>query len=195
MNKILFSIFAILLGFNIAACAKESVTINGSSNLIKAEYDSLEVNGVLAFQDLSIKNSIIVNGSLAGKNLKCRSMESNGSVDIDGLQTQTVEINGSFSAKNVAISGTAIFNGAVKIANGTIQEVEISSKAANMTNVVVNGNINIRSGNNNTLPQILRLQGKTVVKGDVIFEEDGKIYLSDSAKIEGQVVNASIIQK
>jgi hypothetical protein len=100
MKKILFSVFAILLSLNITAFAKNGSTINGSSHLENGKYDSLEVNGNLTFKDLLITDSIVVNGSVQGKNLKCHTIKSNGSLDIDGLWAQGVDSNGSFSGQN-----------------------------------------------------------------------------------------------
>lgn len=67
MNKILSLMLMILLGLNVSAYAKNASIINGSSNLKQQVYDSLQINGALKFKDLTIKESLIINGKIQGK--------------------------------------------------------------------------------------------------------------------------------
>lgn len=199
MKKILFSIFLILLVLNIKAFAKDVFTINGSSHLNKGEYDSLEVNGALTFKELFIKDSIVVNGRIHGNDLKCRTIEVNGSVEIDRLWAQNVESNGLFLGQNIDISGDAEFNGRVEIKTGKLHNIQIVSIKSTIIDTEVNGNIWVKKLNNfksnELLTQILELKGDTIVSGDVVFEEEGEVYLFDGAKIEGKVIKAKVIQK
>lgn len=197
--------FAMLLGLNVPAFAKNISTINGGSHLNKGEYDSLEANGAITFKDLAIKDSLVINGSIQGKNLKCKTMKSNGSVDVDGLQVQGVESNGSFSAENVEITGKSEFNGSLEIKNGKLHDIQIASTRSTIIETQVNGNIRIKKVNkgwnffgfksNESSTQILELKGNSLVSGDIFFEEDGEVHLFDGAKVEGKIVNAKAIQK
>ena len=110
MKQILFTIFMTLVGLNAPAIAKEVSTINGSSHLTKGEYDSLKVNGHLTFNGLIIKDLLIVNGSISGENLECKTVKSNGSFDVDGLQAGNVESNGSFTGQNIEIIGLSLIH-------------------------------------------------------------------------------------
>ena len=205
MKKILFIIFILLLGLNTPAFSQDTSTINGSSHLNKGEYDSLEVNGSLTFTDLDIKDSIVINGSIQGKNLKCKTMESNGSVDINGLKAQSVESNGSFSGENIDIMGELEVNGRLEIKNGKLHNIKIASTSSTIMDTKVNGNIRIEKAtggwkffgfkSNESSPQILELKGNSIVIGDVIFEKEGEVHLFDIAKVEGKVINAKVIQK
>ncbi len=100
MKRIAFILLTILLAFNGPAFAKETSTINGSSDL-NGKYASLEINGSLTFKDLEVSESLVINGSIHGKNLTCKTMETNGSCDVENLQAQSIESNGSFVGKGI----------------------------------------------------------------------------------------------
>ena len=205
MKKTLFSILVTLLGLNATAFAKDVSTANGSSHLNGGEYDSLEVNGSLMFKDLFVKDTIVVNGSIQGKNLKCYRLESNGSVDVDGLLAQGVEINGSFSGQNIDIAGDAEFNGGVEVKNGKLHDIQIKSITSTITDSQVNGNICIKKVNkgpsffgfksNESSTQILELKGCSIVSGNVVFQKNGEVHLFDRAKVEGEIIKAKVIKK
>lgn len=205
MKQILFTMFMTLVGFNVPALAKKVLTIDGSSHLTKGEYDSLKVNGHLTFNRLIIKDLLIVNGSIHGKNLQCKTVKSNGSFDVNGLQAENVESNGSFTGKNIEVTGEATFNGGVKITNGKLNDIKIATMRTTFTDIVVNGNILFKKANkgkgfldfvsNQSSVQVLELKGRSLIIGDLIFEEEGEIHLFDLAEVKGKIVNAKVIQK
>jgi hypothetical protein len=206
MKQILFIVFIILVGFNAPAIAKEVSTINGSSNLTKGEYDSLKVNGHLTFNGLVIKDLLIVNGSIHAENLECKTIKSNGSFDVEGFQAENLESNGSFTGKNIEIIGEAVFNGGIKITNGKLNDIKIATMRTTFTDIVVNGNIFFKkankekgffgfTSNNQSSVQVLELKGRSLIIGDIIFEENGEIHLFDLAEVKGKIVNAKVIQK
>ncbi|MDP5110046.1 MAG: hypothetical protein NWP47_01505 [Rickettsiaceae bacterium] len=191
----------ILFGLNIPAYAKNASIINGSSNLKQQVYDSLEVNGTLTFTDLTIKESLIINGKIQGKNLKCRNITSNGSFDVDGFQAQNVKTNGSFKGMNIEITGKSEFNGALEITNGKLHNIQVVNTLSTLVDTNVSGNINIKIDKgfgvrpSTSSVQVLELKGNSLVTGDVIFEEEGAVYLFDKSKVQGKIVNAKIIEK
>ena len=201
MNKILSLMLIILFGLNIPAYAKNASIINGSSNLKQQVYDSLEVNGTLTFTDLTIKESLIINGKIQGKNLKCRNITSNGSFDVDGFQAQNVKTNGSFKGMNIEITGKSEFNGALEITNGKLHNIQVVNTLSTLVDTNVSGNINIKIDKgfgvrpSTSSVQVLELKGNSLVTGDVIFEEEGAVYLFDKSKVQGKIVNAKIIEK
>lgn len=144
MNKILSLMLMILFGLNIPAYAKNASIINGSSNLKQQVYDSLQINGALKFKDLTIKESLIINGKIQGKNLKCRNITSNGSFDVDGFQAQNVKTNGSFKGMNIEITGKSEFNGALEITNGKLHNIQVVNTLSTLVDTNVSGNINIK---------------------------------------------------
>lgn len=202
MNKILSLMLMILLGLNVSAYAKNASIINGSSNLKQQVYDSLQINGALKFKDLTIKESLIINGKIQGKNLKCRNITSNGSFDVDGFQAQNVKTNGSFKGMNIEITGKSEFNGALEITNGKLHNIQIVNTLSTLIDTNVSGNINIKKIDkgfrvrpSTSSVQVLELKGSSLVTGDVIFEEEGAVYLFDKSKVQGKIVNAKIIEK
>lgn len=90
---------------------------------------------------------LIVNGSINGKNLECKTVKSNGSFDVDGLQAENVEGNGSFTGKNIEVTGEAAFNGGVKITKGKLNDIKIATMRTTFTDIVVNGNIFLKKAN------------------------------------------------
>jgi hypothetical protein len=206
MKQILFTIFMTVVGFNVPANAKEVSTIDGSSHLTRGEYDSLKVNGHLTFNGLIIKDLLIVNGSIHGENLECKTVKSNGSFDVEGFQAENLESNGSFTGKNIEIIGEAVFNGGIKITNGKLNDIKIATMRTTFTDIVVNGNIFFKkankekgffgfTSNNQSSVQVLELKGRSLIIGDIIFEENGEIHLFDLAEVKGKIVNAKVIQK
>ncbi len=206
MKQILFTIFMTVVGFNVPANAKEVSTIDGSSHLTRGEYDSLKVNGHLTFNGLIIKDLLIVNGSIHGKSLQCKTVKSNGSFDVEGFQTENLESNGSFTGKNIEIIGEAVFNGGIKITNGKLNDIKIAIMRTTFTDIVVNGNIFFKkankekgflgfTSNNQSSVQVLELKGRSLIIGDIIFKENGEIHLFDLAEVKGKIVNAKVIQK
>lgn len=197
--------FMILLGLNGPAFAKDTSTINGRSYLNNGEYDSLEVNGDLTFKGLWIKDSFVINGSIQGENLKCKTIKSNGSFDVDGFQAQGVKSNGSFTGKNVDITGESKFHGDLEIKNGKLHDIQIASTRSTFIETQIKGNILIKKvkkdwsfmgfKSNESSAQVLELKGKSLVIGDILFEKEGEVHLFDGAKVKGKIVNAKVIQK
>ena len=51
------------------------------------------------------------------------------------------------------------------------------------------------TSNNQSSVQVLELKGRSLIIGDIIFEENGEIHLFDLAEVKGKIVNAKVIQK
>ena len=144
MNKMLSLVLMTMLGLNISAFAKNATIVNGSSNLNNQVYDSLQINGALKFKDLTIKESLIINEKIQGKNLKCKNITSNGSFDVDGFQAQNIKNNGAFKGKNIEITGKSKFNGGLEITNGKLHNIQIVNTLSTLVDTNVIGNINIK---------------------------------------------------
>jgi hypothetical protein len=96
MKKIVFAICWIFLSTNIMVFASQVSIINGSAYLHDESFNSLEINGNVRVHDLVIKENLVGNGSLEGKNVTCVFIKTNGSCIIDGLRAERIESNGSF---------------------------------------------------------------------------------------------------
>lgn len=197
MKKIQNLTVIILFLLNISVLANANETFYGSANLKEKEYESLLVNGSLKFENLVIRGTTSINGSIKGRGLKSNNLKVNGSVNIEAAKVQTVDISGSFLAKEVEIFGDSYFRGSIDIVNGQLSNMIIYSKNSVIEDTNVSGNIHIKKENNDNKhrPQILELKGNSTVTGDIVFDDKGEIYISDSSKIEGKITNAKIIRK
>lgn len=190
-------------------------SINGSSYLNNVRYNSLKHNGLLKFNDLTIKETLKSNGTIKGKDLTCKNLQSNGSLCVNKLEAKNIKHNGSFKAENIKVEDTLKVNGKTHITNGKLNNVEVKTTKATFINSKIKGDIFIQKStsswsfcgfrfNNWTLfnfgsekveKNILELKDNTIVMGDIKFEENGEIHLFDTSEIKGKVVNAQVIQK
>ncbi len=168
-------IFTLVL-FSQFVCANENV-INGSVVLNNVKFESLRINGSLDFKDLVIEKKISINGSANGNNLKC----------------QEFTINGSLNANYIDISGKTKISGDLTVSDGNFGDIEISSDEINLTSSKVK-NIFVKKIRSRT--QILELNKKTIIFGDVIFESgNGEIILNDGSEIHGSIKGAVVVKK
>ena len=170
------------------------------------KYDTISIsvkdNGV----GFNMQQVQLSKNGLGLKNLEARASIMNGSFDVEGFQTENLESNGSFTGKNIEIIGEAVFNGGIKITNGKLNDIKIATMRTTFTDIVVNGNIFFKkankekgffgfTSNNQSSVQVLELKGRSLIIGDIIFEENGEIHLFDLAEVKGKIVNAKVIQK
>ncbi len=173
--------------------------INGQVSLKNSQYESLKINGDLAFDNLDVKGELEVNGNKEGKNLKCRKIKSNGSFKIDGLIVEDIESNGSFIGKNVEIAGSGKFNGNVDIQNGKLNKIEISSDKVIFANSTIN-KILIKKIDSDSLfqldknKQIVELYGDSSII-DIEFEEEGEVHIFNKSQVRGKMMNCEVIRK
>lgn len=194
-------LISVLIATNIFASNAE---VNGHVNLKNSQYESLEVNGSLTFENLEVRDELEVNGSKEGKNLKCSKIESTGAFEVDGLIVQNIENYGSFIGKNVEISGSGVFNGKVEIQNGKLNEIEISSSKAIFKDSIINkilvkkieidSNWSFLWNKNKKDKNIIELHGNSSV-GDIYCEEVGEIHIFDKSQVIGKTVNCEIIKQ
>lgn len=197
--------FLLLFFLGIAASSEawaSAATVNGSADLKDATYDSLEVNGMLAFKDLSVKEALIVNGSASGKGLNCAKLEVNGSAHIELLRTGDLTGNGSFIGKNIEVKGKTEIDGSLEITKGKLNSVKLAVTQAIFADTEISGDIIIEKLKTAPVPlgvkpspivrQIIELRGDSVVTGDIKFEGEGEIRIYDGAAVKGVVLNGNI---
>ena len=206
MKKLVLFITILCVGAClIAAQTMAAQVISGSSVLKDRNFDSLQVNGALEFNNLIVDDLLEVNGSISGKNLKCRDLKSNGSLHIEVLRAHNIEGNGSFEGKNIEVTEQAKINGYAKITDGKLNIVEIASFNSVFVNTKVIGNIVIKKTDNgfnlsnlkskDPKVQILELKDDSVISGNITFEaEGGEVHLFDSSKVYGKVLNGKVIK-
>ncbi len=197
MRKIFAAIFSSFLLLN-PTFAGSGSTINGTAHLKGEKYDSLTVNGNLTFDDLTIKEGLVVNGNLEGKGLKCAAMKSNGLARLDRIEVGSVKSNGFFRAKNVEIKDSGEFNGGCEIKNGKLPSIQIRGREATLIKCEVNGDLHIKKIEYSccSCHQRLELRENSVVTGDLLFDlEGGEVYLFGGSKVMGKIVNGKLIER
>ena len=190
-----------LLGLQETSLANRISTLNGNSYITQGEYDGLKVNGHLIFNDLAVQSWLIINGSIQGKSLKCKTLKSNGTSDITGLYTENLESNGAFSGDTIEVTGRAKFKGTVEIKCGKLRDINITSRKCTLVDTEVKGSVSIKKAREgcrflkDPSPQVIELSGKSVIDGDIVFEDPGEVHLCDGAKIKGKIINGKAVQK
>ena len=178
-------------------------TINNNTSLNKEEYNSLTINGRLRFTDLSIANTIIINGSIEGQNLKCNTLQVNGQTSIDQLEAKEIKNNGSFNGKNITITGNTEINGSIAITNGKLNTIHAAAIKAVFISSEITGDVIVKKaqrywrflGATEPPPQILELKEKSIILGDIIFQDHGEVHLFDASQVKGKVFNGKVVQK
>jgi len=179
--------------------------ISGRIVINHGHHDSLQVNGSLECQNLVVKETLKINGGLKGRNLKCKTLVSHGGSDIIDLKAEDFRSHGSLKAKNIQITGCLNLTGKAEVWDGKLNKVELAAERTVFTNTPIAGDIRVKklhtSGSffgffwGKSLPQTLELKNKTIVQGDIVFEEEGEVHLFDGCEVRGQIVNAKVVRK
>lgn len=200
-------------------------SINGSTELQDASFESLKVNGNLKYRNLQV-TTLQVNGSLQGSQLVCDTMKVNGFVNVQDAKIVTVASNGSFKGENVQVKDKIVINGSLDVNNitvlgnievkgkstikrGTLNQVQIAGKLATFENSTIN-HITIKKANNSwdinlgffsftwhgTSEQVIELKAGTIVSGDIVFESgEGEVRLFDTSEVKGTVKGGKIVRR
>ncbi|EKE01988.1 MAG: hypothetical protein ACD_21C00011G0013 [uncultured bacterium] len=172
--------------------AKE-IVINGSATLEDVALKSLTENGSLTFNNLTIEDKLRVNGSVNGKKLKCKEFKINGGLDGKNIEATKGHVNGSLDATDIKVTEELTVNGQVLVKNGDLGSVVICGRDSKLINSKIK-DVFVKKGDGGV--QVLELGKKTVVSGDVVFESgEGKIYLSGSSEVLGDIKGATVIKK
>jgi cytoskeletal protein CcmA (bactofilin family) len=203
-NALMFMLLSALT-LNFLTGTSVPTTINGSAALYKGTYTALNINGSLTFEDLDVTETLEVNGSIKGKNLTCAILQGNGSVKIEGLKADRIEIKGAFHGDNIHVKESAQLGGEVTINHSLLQQVDVLTTHATFENTQVKGNIRMQKSTQGwvifgfrlttSAPQVLELKGDSQVSGDIVFDEAGEVHVFDHAKIQGNVINATVVHK
>lgn len=144
--------------------------------------------------DVNVKTDLNINGSATAQRVTCKTLHVNGSYEGGILQTESLQCNGTFVGSLVTVTANAFFLGGVQIRKGTLHNVTVASTIPLFIATNILGSITIKVLPETTI-QILELKDRTVVSGDVIFEQAGEVHFYNGSQIKGKVVNGTIIQK
>lgn len=203
MRRVLYLLVFLTTGT--VAMSQESYTTNidYGATVKDAKYEWLDINGSITFGYLTVKDSLVIDGSARGDGLKCKKLEVNGSLNVKNLSAKSVEINGSFIGTNVNIDGNMEVNGSVSISCAKLNTIQITSQHSIFIASKITGDILIKKSNDawelfgnkfKKSVQIVELKGNTIVSGNITFENNGEVHIDHLAQITGQVINGKIIQ-
>jgi hypothetical protein len=156
-------------------------TLHQYSQIFEGEsVNSISANGSVLVNNSTVKDAITVNGALLAIGSTIGSMDVNGGVKIE----------------NSIIHGQTMINGALKAEETKFEGLlSIASEKTTLNNCELN-NITIRKNGKNNPLQTVELNGKTTIKGNIVFEVNGGVVVvTNEVILLGQVIRGQIQQQ
>ncbi|AIL13212.1 hypothetical protein IM40_06390 [Candidatus Paracaedimonas acanthamoebae] len=184
--------------------------VDGSLVARKAELNSLMVNGSAVLEESQVKGKTAVDGALTAKKVTFADVQVNGGAELTnstvkgqtnidgGLNVQQGEfgalnVNGGVSLSQTYIKGEAVINGGL-VARDTSFEKHLSVAAEKMEfHHAKLSSLHVQNTGKRVKVQQVLLKGNTLVKGDIMFDENGEVLMEAGAKIQGTVKNGKIV--
>jgi hypothetical protein len=168
----------LMLTFSLSAAPTNQVE-NGFLTYGNETLNSLQINGYVTLNGTTIINLLQVNGSLTATQAQIGEMNVQGQASLNNC---TVKNKSMVAGSLVALLST--FNAEVTLAsdNSVFDTCSIAS-------------IRVRKNNNN-LPQIIELKGKTQIIGQITFESGkGQVIASPESQLSPASVIGGTIKK
>ncbi|PCI73263.1 hypothetical protein COB28_04730 [Candidatus Dependentiae bacterium] len=188
--------------------AKEQI-FSGATALEDITLEAIKVNGSFKGKNITIKKRANISGSCTCKKSKIGTLNSSGSCKIKDSDIKELNVSGSLRAENSKVEGNCTASGAVefenmkvygkttvsgacKIKSSTLQDFEYSGRKAEIKDTTL-ASIHVKKLSERGI-QTLELKGKTVVQGDVTFDDvDGLLEMDHEADIQGDIIKAGRI--
>jgi hypothetical protein len=180
----------------------------GSAQLTNVKADSLSILGTLEFHNLTVTKGTSIAGPIKkSENGKFGSLSIVGEFEATNVTCEKLDAAGSVSLTGLTVSGNANIAGALtlkaskdpKTVPNKLQNLNIAAEEISLEDTVVEGNIVVKKPSSwlgGAKKQILRLLGKTTIKGAITFESGtGTIEQGPDAKIEGKVTGVNVEKK
>ncbi|MFN7710581.1 MAG: hypothetical protein ACK5O7_06460 [Holosporales bacterium] len=189
----------------------KDVRVDGFAEVKDSEFQSLQVNGALEFENLKVEKSVTVAGAVKGEHLKTHKLEVHGgfeaedvevvemrvdgSAEADSLRVRgPLNVHGSLSGEKIDVTGETLVAGGMDVEESQFAHVKVSGEKVVLDDTTV-ANLIIQKTNKDR-PQVVILKGKTRIDGDIVFETGkGEVVQSDKATIKGQVKGGTITKK
>lgn len=173
----------------------KDATFNGLTKLTDVKADSLNVTGAFEFSNLEVLNSATITGPTSkSKNGKFGSLTVTGPFEANDVIAKDINITGSLNAQNLKVENETTVIGGLSVDKGSLNNITITSDKITLKDTEVKGNITVKKASGlfgKTRDQVLQLEGKTTVKGNITFESgEGKVEQASDSKVEGQVTGA-----
>lgn len=135
--------------------------VNGQAVFNTAHFTSLEVNGSLTFDHLSVDEDIIINGSTKGDYLTCGQLRTNGQSTLNNVTIKSLKSNGacslhhacidndisahgSLNLEKVTVAGTIKIHGKLFAQESSVKNIEIHAQRAYLSSTKVSGSILVK---------------------------------------------------
>lgn len=186
----------------------EEANFMGNANLTDVTANSLSVMGSTEFHTLTVPKdanflgpvtksekgifgSLAIVGEFEATDITCKKLDAAGAVTVTGLTVS--------GEANIAGSLTLKAPKDPKMAQNKLKNLTIAADEISLEDTEVDGAIVVKklsSWLGGAKKQVLRLLGKTTVKGTITFESGaGTIEKGPDVKIEGKITGATIVEK
>lgn len=165
-------------------------------NNLKVEKNT-EIFGPVANSDHGVFDSLFITGPFMAKNIACSKLEVTGPVDVTDLQVSgDATIIGPLKAGKSTFQNLTL-TGPLKAEKSTFQDLTITAdkivlEDVKTKDILVKKNQEERQEKK----QVLHLNGKTIVEGNIIFESGkGIVEQGSEVKIQGEIKGATVEKK
>lgn len=168
----------------------DNLTIHGPANLHMVKAEVLEVDGPLKFSRLDVAKEATIHGPFTGDHGKFNRLEVDGNADVSQVIAKTLLIKGPLKAESIKVSDSTEAFGPFEVHKGEFQNVKVSGEAITLDDVSAE-NLTIGKSDNGA---VLTLKGKTVIRGDILFESGNGIVkkIGDEVKVQGTIKGAKV---
>ncbi|MDP3889255.1 MAG: hypothetical protein Q8Q25_01775 [bacterium] len=179
-------IFATLLVILFPGCADN----NQSSGTESSYGERVTINGNATFNNRSMK-SVLVNGKATLKNVTISdTLSVNGALQASYSTIGTLHTNGNAYLSKTIVQGLSSISGFLQADQSTFDEISISTRNMILVNCTTK-TITVKK-QMPSLEQIVDLSN-TTVNGDILFEgNQGKVILRGISKVTGNITGATI---
>ncbi|MBA3813116.1 MAG: hypothetical protein H0X26_01275 [Alphaproteobacteria bacterium] len=184
------------------------VNIMGSANLTDIKADTLSVLGTLEFHNLAVTKETNIAGPIKkSEKGKFGSLNIVGEFEAADVTCTKLDAAGSVSVAGLTVSGDANIAGSLTLkaskdpnkTSNNLKNLTIAAAEISLEDTIVEGNILVKKTSEwvgGDKKQVLKLLGKTTVKGTISFEAgNGTLEQSGDVKIEGKVTGATVEKK
>jgi len=170
---------------------RESKEFKENTKLDGGRYETVTVDGSLEFDDVDAL-TMTVNGNATGEDGTFVSLAVNGSLKAEDCTSEELTVNGPANLEDCKIKGLCSITGNVTAQDCQMGSLYTSAMSVVLDDCIINGDIMIRPDMGALGgEQELRLNGATIVKGSITFEDgSGVISKSSDAIVEGEISGA-----
>lgn len=175
----------------------QDASFTGPTTLTDVKAESINVIGPLEFHNLEVKGTASITGPISeSQHGVFKTLEITGPFEATDVICDTFEAAGPMTVKNLTVKKEVMIGGPLKASQSHFPNLIIEADEIVLTDTNIEGDILIQQDKNKNKKQILRLLGKTNVKGSISFESGSGIIERDSnVKVQGVIKGATVIKQ